>query len=51
MPGTAAPVPSRAEAALGSEFDVRAFHEAILIDGSLPLAVLRAKIDRSTVAQ
>lgn len=36
----------RAEAQLGSAFDPREFHEAILIDGSLPLDVLEAKIDR-----
>ncbi len=36
----------RAEAQLGSSFDPREFHEAILIDGSLPLDVLETKIDR-----
>lgn len=35
----------RAEAVLGKSFDVRRFHDAILRDGPLPLAVLSAKID------
>lgn len=37
---------NRAEAALGKNFDVRAFHDQILKDGSLPLSVLEAKLDR-----
>ncbi|HEX6252550.1 MAG TPA: DUF885 domain-containing protein, partial [Gemmatimonadaceae bacterium] len=37
---------TRAEQALGTRFDVKAFHRAILEDGALPLAVLEAKIDR-----
>jgi uncharacterized protein (DUF885 family) len=36
----------KAEAALGAAFDVRAFHDALLRDGALPLSVLEAKIDR-----
>jgi len=36
----------RAEAALGSRFDIRDFHAAILGDGSLPMAVLEAKMER-----
>jgi uncharacterized protein (DUF885 family) len=35
----------RAETALGDKFDERAFHDAVLLNGSLPLAVLEAKID------
>jgi uncharacterized protein (DUF885 family) len=35
----------RAEKALGDKFDERAFHDAVLLNGSLPLAVLEAKID------
>jgi uncharacterized protein (DUF885 family) len=37
---------TRAEQRLGSGFDVRAFHAAVLEDGALPLTVLTAKIDR-----
>jgi uncharacterized protein (DUF885 family) len=37
---------TRAEQKLGSKFDIRDFHTHILKDGSLPLSVLEAKIDR-----
>ncbi|HWS40906.1 MAG TPA: DUF885 family protein, partial [Arenimonas sp.] len=37
---------ARSEAALGSKFDIRAFHAEVLKDGSVPLNVLEAKIDR-----
>src|SRR5690606_2650912 len=41
----------RAEAALGADFDIRAFHAEVLKDGSVPLEVLEAKIDRGIAAQ
>jgi uncharacterized protein (DUF885 family) len=37
---------ARAEKALGAGFDVRGFHTEVLKDGSVPLAILEAKIDR-----
>jgi len=42
---------NRAEEALGDRFDVRAFHTEVLTDGSLPLNMLDAKIDRWIEAQ
>ena len=36
----------RAEEALGSRFDIRAFHDAILDDGPMPLAILHGQIGR-----
>ena len=36
----------RAEDALGAEFDVRAFHDAVLANGALPLPILERQIDR-----
>ncbi len=36
---------ARAEAALGAGFDLRAFHDELLAQGSLPLPVLDARID------
>jgi uncharacterized protein (DUF885 family) len=37
---------ARAEAKLGKRFDLRAFHDEILRDGALPVAVLEEKVDR-----
>ena len=37
---------TRAEKALGSSFDVRAFHTEVLKDGSIPLSILETKVDR-----
>jgi uncharacterized protein (DUF885 family) len=37
---------TRAEQKLGDRFDIKAFHRQVLQDGSLPLDLLEAKIDR-----
>jgi uncharacterized protein (DUF885 family) len=39
-------VRAKAEQALGDKFDIREFHAEVLKDGSVPLEVLEAKIDR-----
>jgi uncharacterized protein (DUF885 family) len=35
----------KAEAALGAKFNIRAFHDAVLETGSVPLPVLEERID------
>lgn len=37
---------ARAEQALGDKFDIRAFHDAVLSTGSVPLPVLHKRIDQ-----
>jgi uncharacterized protein (DUF885 family) len=37
---------AKAETALGPKFNIRAFHDAVLQMGSVPLPVLNARIDR-----
>ncbi len=44
-------VRAKAEKALGPKFDIRAFHAEVLKDGSVPLDVLEAKIDRWIAGQ
>ncbi|MGE0182753.1 MAG: DUF885 family protein [Parvularculaceae bacterium] len=41
----------RAETALGEKFDVRRFHDAVLDQGALPLAILEEKIDAWIAAE
>ena len=41
----------RAERRLGASFSLRAFHDAVLGEGALPLAVLEARMDRWIEAQ
>jgi len=36
----------RAETQLGNKFNIRRFHDAILLDGGMPLDILETKIDR-----
>ncbi len=44
-------VRAKAEKALGDRFDIREFHAEVLKDGSVPLDVLQAKVDRWIAAQ
>jgi uncharacterized protein (DUF885 family) len=42
---------TKAQAALGPSFDLRAFHDELLADGGLPLSILEAKMDHWIEAQ
>jgi uncharacterized protein (DUF885 family) len=42
---------AHAEKTLGSKFDIKAFHDEVLKDGSVPLDVLEMKIDRWIASQ
>ena len=42
---------NKAEKALGDKFDVRAYHDLVLTNGSLPLFVLEAEVDRWIAGQ
>ncbi len=42
---------ARAEKALDADFDLRAFHDAVLENGAIPLNVLEARIDRWIAAR
>ncbi len=41
----------RAEEALGEDFDLREFHDAVLLNGSIPHSILEAKIDEYIAAK
>ena len=42
---------SKAQAALGDEFDIRAFHDTVLGGGALPLSLLERRVDQWIAAQ
>ena len=35
----------KARTALGKRFDIRAFHDALLLSGNMPLSVMEQRID------
>jgi uncharacterized protein (DUF885 family) len=37
---------AKAQAALGAKFDIRKFHDALLLEGAMPLSLLDARIER-----
>ncbi|HUF10948.1 MAG TPA: DUF885 domain-containing protein [Rhodothermales bacterium] len=39
---------AKAEASLGDRFDIRSFHDAVLQNGALPLAILEEQVGRAT---
>ncbi|MGN6228807.1 MAG: DUF885 family protein, partial [Dyella sp.] len=42
---------TKAKQALGDKFDIRAFHDAVLDGGALPLDVLETRIDKWIATQ
>ena len=41
----------RAKTALGTKFDIREFHDAVLVNGAMPLAVLERVVDAYIAAR
>lgn len=42
---------AESEAALGPDFDIREFHDVVLLDGAMPIPVLQAKVSRWIAAK